>query len=394
MVPQTALTNEELAVALLNAAGPYSPHSIRCRAAILGAIGNDPTMVRKFEAKPIRAFRTTATQDMENCEGDCFLTDREMDKALNFSGYDNRFRTIEGRHVAGYTENYREAMAYLWKDWPQRVKAVPSAPRAQEVILADKGWQLLAKGFKSTRGSSCNAKGEVFFADTTADKIHRINLDGTVSKFAANTGKAHCVSVGANGALYTISEKSGKLMSYDAGGMPKVVPEDILGHSILAMPDHGLYVTTNAGKPREGGTVWFIKDGKKKQVDSGLTFATGMAYRPDQWLLSVADGPSKWAYSYRINADGALAHKERFFLLHVNDWQDDAGADHSSRAGQRPRDRRGHRRKRHGHAFRPLRQQDLETQDPAARQGRVEPVDAGDRHETVNRCTPPAVPST
>jgi hypothetical protein len=202
------------------------------------------------------------------------------------------------------------------------------------------------------------------------------------------------VTVGADGSLFTISEKSGKLMRYDAAGAGSIVVDGILGHSILAMPDHGLYVTTNAGKPREGGTVWFIKDGKKKQVDSGLTFATGMAYRPDQWLLSVADGTSKWAYSYRINADGALAHKERFFHLHVNDWQDDAGADHSSRAGQRPRDRRGHRRKRHGHAFRPLRQQDLETQDPAARQGRVEPVDAGDRHETMNRCAPPAIPST
>jgi len=286
-----------------------------------------PTMVRKFEAKPIRAFLTTATHDMENCAGDWFLADLEMDKALKFSGYDYRFRTIEGRHVAGYAENYQEAMAYLWKDWPQRVKAGPSAPRAQEVILADEGWQPLAEGFKSTRGPSCNAKGEVFFADTTADKIHRINLDGTVSEFATNTGNAHCVSVGADGTLYTISEKSAKLVSYDAAATPKVVQEDILGHSILAMPDGGLYVTTNADKPRAGGSVWFIKDGKKKQVDSGLTFATGMAYRPDQWLLSVADGHSKWAYSYQINADGALAHKERFFHLHVNDWQDDAGAE-------------------------------------------------------------------
>ena len=52
-----------------------------------------------------------------------------------------------------------------------------------------------------------------------------------------------------------------------------------------------------------------------------------MAYRSDQWLLSVADGHLRWAYSYQINADGSLAHKERFFHLHVNDWQDDEGAE-------------------------------------------------------------------
>ena len=60
---------------------------------------------------------------MENCAGDWFLLDQEMDKALRFSGYDYLFRIINGGHVAGYYENYREAMSYLWKDWPSPVKA-------------------------------------------------------------------------------------------------------------------------------------------------------------------------------------------------------------------------------------------------------------------------------
>jgi enterochelin esterase-like enzyme/sugar lactone lactonase YvrE len=286
-----------------------------------------PTLVRKFEAKPIRAFLTTATLDMENCAGDWFLADQEMEKALKFAGYDYRFRKVEGRHVAGYAENYQEAMAYLWKDWPERVQSGHSAPRAREIILLGEGWHLAAEGFKSTRGPSCNAQGEVFFADTSANKIHRINLDGSVAEFAKDTGNAHCVSVGPDGTLYTISEKSGKLMSYTAGGAASVVLDEIFGHSILAMPDGGLYVTANAEKPRDAGTVWFIKDRKKRQLDAGLGFATGMAYRPDQWLLSIADGHSKWAYSYQIKQDGSLMNKERFFHLHVHDWQDDAGAE-------------------------------------------------------------------
>ena len=286
-----------------------------------------PTLVRKFEARPIRAFLTTATLDMENCAGDWFLADQEMDKALKFAGYDYRFRKVEGRHVAGYAENYQEAMAYLWKDWPQRVRAGHSAPRAQEIILPDEGWQLAAEGFKSTRGPSCNAQGEVYFADTSANKIHRINLDGSVSEFAKDTGNAHCVSVGPDGTVYTISEKSGKLMRYAPGGAASVVLDDILGHSILATPDGGLYVTANAEKQRDAGAVWFIKDGEKRQVDSGLGFATGMAYRPDRWLLSIADGHSKWAYSYQMKEDGSLMNKERFFHLHVHDWQDDAGTE-------------------------------------------------------------------
>jgi gluconolactonase len=116
-------------------------------------------------------------------------------------------------------------------------------------------------------------------------------------------------------------------MRYDTTGKGNVVQDGISGHSILARPDGSLYVTTNGEGPNALGSVWIIKEGQKKQVDAGIKFATGMAYRPDTWLLSVAEGHSKWVYSYQIAADGTLTNKERFFHLHVADWDDDAGAD-------------------------------------------------------------------
>ena len=286
-----------------------------------------PTMVRKFEARPIRAYLTTATHDMENAAGDWFLLDQEMDKALKFSGYDYQFRIIDGRHVAGYMDNWREAMAYLWKGWPEKVKAGPSAPRAQEVIVPREDWQLVAEGFKSTRGPACNANGEVFFADTSNNKIHRIDLDGTVKEFVADSGSAHGLTIGTDGKLYAVSEKTGKLVAYDSTGAATVVLEGLSGQSIAAAPNGGFYITSNSDKPSSAGSVWFVKDGKKTQVDTSLKFATGLAYRPDQWLLSVADGRSKWVYSYQMNPDGKLTNKERFFPLYVEDWDDDAGAE-------------------------------------------------------------------
>jgi len=224
-------------------------------------------------------------------------------------------------------ENWQEAMAYLWKGWPDPIKAGPSAPRAQDVLHPSETWQLVAEGFKSTRGPACNANGEVFFADTSSNKIHRINRDGTVSEFVSDAAFAHCLSVGADGGLYAVSERTDKLMRYDEAGKGSVVFDGISGHSVLARPDGALYVTSNSEKANGAGSVWLVKDGKKSIVDSGLKFATGAAYRPDQWLLSVADGHSKWAYSYQINPDGSLANKERFFSFHVADWDDDAGAE-------------------------------------------------------------------
>ena len=137
-----------------------------------------------------------ARSDMENCAGDWFLLDQEMDKALRFSGYDYFFRIINGGHVAGYYDYFREAMSFIWKDWPQPVQAGPSAPRVRDIILPDEKWQMVARGCHDARGPACNAGGEVFFVDAADNKIYRIDLDGNVNVFLSDAGQANSLSFG------------------------------------------------------------------------------------------------------------------------------------------------------------------------------------------------------
>jgi sugar lactone lactonase YvrE len=135
-------------------------------------------------------------------------------------------------------------------------------------------------------------------------------------------------------------------MRYDAEGKGTLVASGIPGDYVLAAPSGGLYVTVN-GRPeahskaasasKSGrGEVWLVKAGKKRQVAAGLKLATGLAYRPDQWLLAVGEGASKWATSYQMEPDGSLSHPERYFWLHVLDGDDDAGIESAcyAREGQ------------------------------------------------------------
>ena len=285
-----------------------------------------PTLIRKFEAKPIRAYLTTGTNDMVNCAGDWYLLDQEMDKALTFSGYDHLFQIISGGHGAGWKEHFPAAMRYLWKGWPEPVPAGQSAPRVRDVLQADEKWELAAQGYHEASSPAGNSAGEVFFADTATDKIFRLGLDGKVEVFLANADQANGLCIGPKDELYTVSRRSGKIMGYDRAGQGRVVADGIHGNEILARPDGSLYVTTTEEKTGGTGQVWLVKDGRKTLVDSGLKYATGIACRPDQWLLSVADGLSKWVYSYQIMPDGTLTNKERFFWLHVADGDDEAGA--------------------------------------------------------------------
>jgi enterochelin esterase-like enzyme/sugar lactone lactonase YvrE len=287
-----------------------------------------PTLIRKTEAKPIRAYLTTGTLDMENCAGDWYLIDLEMEKALKFAGYDFVFQAIEGPHVAGWNEHFPEAMRFIWKGWPAPVQAGTSAPRVQDVLIPGEGWVLAAKGFRDTRSPASNARGEVFFADSAANKVFRIGLDGKIEEFLADAGQANGLAVGPQGELYSVSELTGKVLCYAADGGPaRLCAEGIRGCCVLARHDGTLYVTGAGEGPGEGSRVWCVKEGHATVVDTGPKRATGLASRPDQWLLAVADGGSKWVYSYQVNPDGSLANRERFFWLHVPDWEDDAGAE-------------------------------------------------------------------
>lgn len=286
-----------------------------------------PTLVRKFEPRPIRAYMTTGMRDMENAAGDWFLIDLEMDRALRFSGYDYQFRVINGGHVAGYYDYFREAMAYLWKDWPKPVEPGPGAPRVRDLILPGEPWRLVAEGLRNVRAGAGNERGEVVFVDPSADTIRKIAVDGSISQFIPRAGQADGLSYGPRGELYAVSNRTGKVVRFEGTGPESALLADgLFARHVLALPEGGLLVTGHeSGEDHD--SVWFVKDGGKVRVDSAPRSATGLAYRPDRWLLAVADGRSKWAYSYRIKSDGSLTDRERFFWLHVPDWEDDAGAE-------------------------------------------------------------------
>ena len=65
--------------------------------------------------------------------------------------------------------------------------------------------------------------------------------------------------------------------------------------------------------------------GKSTLIDSGLKAPTGIALSPDGQWLAVAESRTHWGYSYRIQTDGSVRDKQRFYWFHVPDGADDSG---------------------------------------------------------------------
>ncbi len=292
--------------------------------------GNEyPTLVRKFEPKPLRIFLQDGSTDHNTYGGDWWMPNQSMERALTYAGYEVNHVWGEGGHNHKQADEiFPDAMRWLWKDWPEQIKTGAGSEQLQQILIPGEEWKLAAEGYKSSDGPTANAQGEVFFNDS--GKCYKIGLDGTVSTFIEDTKKGAGETIGPDGRLYAAATGADQILAYSPDGKSTVVADEIHGNDIAVRHDGGIYVTVSSppGNSKAGGQVWYMSPkGEKHLVDSGLKFPNGLALSPDQSLLYVDDMRSRWVYSYQVQPDGSLNFKQRYYHLHVPDSADDSGSD-------------------------------------------------------------------
>jgi sugar lactone lactonase YvrE len=291
--------------------------------------GNEyPVLIRKTEPKPIRVFLQDGQNDLNNYTGSWWIANQDMLSALQYSGYDVRHEWGDGEHNSKHaTAIFPDALRWLWRGWPAPIKANAEGKSRQDVfqvLVPGEEWQLVSEGHRHTDGPAVNAAGELFFTDPASHRIHKVGLDGTVSVFAESTNGANGLMFGPDGRLYAGATRTRQIVAYDASGTAHVVLADDMPSNDLAVNARGdLYFTDSANKK-----VWFLpKGGKPRVVDEGIEFPNGVLFSPDQTLLYVSDYAGQLSWTFQIQPDGTLAHRQRYFYAHMPDAATRSGAD-------------------------------------------------------------------
>ncbi len=297
----------------------------------VGLRGGDrySTLVRKYEPKPLRIFLQDGTNDQNIYAGDWWMANQTLERALVFAGYEVNHVWGEGAHNGKHgTALFPDAMRWLWKGWPAPVKLGVSKNNTLDALLIPgEDWQLVGEGYKFSEGPVANAKGEVFFADGQSNNIWKVALDGKLSEFATNTQGAYGLAFGPDGKLYAAAGGASKITAYDPSGQVTTLTDGVKINDLVVSHTGNVYATDPKGYEPQSN-IWLVRpNGEKKIVDTGLRFSNGITLSPDQTLLYVAEMRTHWVYSYQVQADGTLAHKQRYYWLHVADTADDSGAD-------------------------------------------------------------------
>ena len=291
--------------------------------------GRYASLIRKTEPKPIRIFLQDGSNDLNIYAGDWWMANQTLERALTYARYEVTHAWGEGGHNGKHQGAvFPDAMRFLWKDWPQAVKAgVLPAERIGPVLIPGEGWELVGEGYQLSEGAATNAKGEFFFTDIPAGKAYTLDAAGKPVEYLADTKRANGQAFGIDGRLYAVATATKQILAYDADKKMSVIADGIAGNDLVMAHNGNLYVTNPVRG--ESNRLWLIRpDGSKVQVDEGgYGYANGIALSPDQSLLYVSDYGSHWVYSYTIQPDGTLANKQRFYWLHVGDADDQSFAD-------------------------------------------------------------------
>ena len=218
------------------------------------------TLLRKYEPKPLRIFLQDGSNDQNIYAGDWWMANLTMERALAFAGYDIQHVWGEGAHSGRQgTAIFPDVMRFLWKDWPNPIKAgVSKNTTLSALLLPGEDWQLVGEGYKFSEGPVANTKGEVFFADGSSSNIWKVGLDGKLSQFAKDTKSSYGMAFGPDGRLFTASVASESVLAYDTAGNVATVATGIRGNDLVVASNGNIYVTEPKGNDPQSN-IWLIK---------------------------------------------------------------------------------------------------------------------------------------
>jgi sugar lactone lactonase YvrE len=206
--------------------------------------------------------------------------------------------------------------------------AVVSTAAAQDmplsqVLLPGEGWKAVAMDCKSAAGLAGDGRGNVFVADPDGRQIWRIDKDGNASAFTKTVGSVHGLAAAPDGRLFAGEPEAERVLVYDGDGKEIIRRTDLAASDLVVTKTGDCYCAV----PDEKAVYLLNPDGQKRKVAGDFVLPGALVLWPDGATLVVADAGDKYMVAFRVQKNGDLDARDRYYPFWVRPKQpsDNAG---------------------------------------------------------------------
>jgi gluconolactonase len=210
------------------------------------------------------------------------------------------------------------------------VTVIPSIIEPEEGIMAPSAPVVkISGGFKFTEGPACDARGNIYFTDQPNNRIWKYSVDGELTVFHENPGRANGLFFDRRGNLIACADQNNQLWLIDMQGNVTVLINGYDGkklngpNDLWIAPDGTIYFTDpfykrtywNRGPMEQDGQhVYCLSPNHREltRVIDDLQQPNGIIGTPDGQWLYVADAGAGRTYRYKINPNRTLSEKRLF----------------------------------------------------------------------------------
>ena len=196
------------------------------------------------------------------------------------------------------------------------------------VLIDGEGWQLVGEGYGFTDAACADAEGNFYFSDLPKGVVHRVSPDGKVTPFLESGVKISGLKFGPDGRLYACTQGPKKqVVAFTLPSKEMTVLADNVQPNDLVVSRKGFVYFTETGK----GQVTIVDaKGNLRVGATGIKAPNGITLSADQGTLVVSEYSGTNAWAFRVEADGSLAHGERYMTLRTPNGKADSGGDGST----------------------------------------------------------------
>jgi gluconolactonase len=200
----------------------------------------------------------------------------------------------------------------------------PDLPPPPGLVAEGAQWETLAEGYIYSEGPAADSDGNVFYAEAVFMHLYKVDAEGRVTQFDANTEMTMGLVMGPDGLLYGCRNRAGQIVRYDPNSNPATY-EVLLEGEVTPLKNKptapGEFCNDMAISSQ--GLLWFTDrinrrvillrpDGSSATVASGWR-PNGIVLSADQQTLVVTDSDVAVLHAFAVASDGTLLEKPGLF---------------------------------------------------------------------------------